>query len=89
MLEWWHRSQLWLRTDPWPRNSICHRAAKKEKEKERQGGKREAADIPSCAVGMEMTGRETEKSARMREGSDTKGVWLVRDSGIDGTTNTN
>ena len=25
------RSQLWLRSDLWPRNSICHGAAKKEK----------------------------------------------------------
>ena len=27
----WHRLQLQLRSDPWPWNSICHRAAKKEK----------------------------------------------------------
>ena len=24
------RLQLWLRSDPWPWNSICHRATKKE-----------------------------------------------------------
>ena len=24
------RSQLWLGSDPWPENSICHRAAKKQ-----------------------------------------------------------
>ena len=28
-----HRSQLWLRSDPWPVNFICCRAAKKRKEK--------------------------------------------------------
>ena len=27
----WLRSQLWLGSDPWPRNSICHRAAKRKK----------------------------------------------------------
>ena len=27
------RSQLWLGFDPWPRNSICHRAASKRGEK--------------------------------------------------------
>ena len=27
------RLQLWLISDPWSRNSICHRAAEKEKEK--------------------------------------------------------
>ena len=30
------RSQLWLRSGPWHRNSICHRAAKKEKKKEKK-----------------------------------------------------
>ena len=29
----WRRSQLWLRSDPWPGNSICRGAAKKEKRK--------------------------------------------------------
>ena len=29
------RLQLWLRSDPCPGNSICHRAAKKEKRKEK------------------------------------------------------
>ena len=29
----WLRSQLRLRSDPWPRNSKCHGAAKKEKKK--------------------------------------------------------
>ena len=33
LLQPWHRSQLQLRSDPWPRNSICHREAKKEKKK--------------------------------------------------------
>ena len=27
----WLRLQLWLRSDPWPGNSICLRAAKSEK----------------------------------------------------------
>ena len=27
------RSRLWLRSDPWPRNSICCGVAKKEKRK--------------------------------------------------------
>ena len=26
-------SQLWLGSDPWPRNSVCCRAAKKKKKK--------------------------------------------------------
>ena len=29
------RLQMWLRSDPWPRNSICYRVAKKKK-KERK-----------------------------------------------------
>ena len=29
------RSRLWLRSDPWPRNSICRGAAKKEKKKKK------------------------------------------------------
>ena len=28
----WLRSQLQLRSDPWPGNSICHGAARKEKQ---------------------------------------------------------
>lgn len=31
-----HRSQVWLGSDPWPRSSICQRAAKKKNEKERK-----------------------------------------------------
>ena len=27
------RLQMWLGSDPWPRNSMCHRAAKKKKTK--------------------------------------------------------
>ena len=27
------RLKLWLRSDPWPRNSICHKGAKKEEER--------------------------------------------------------
>ena len=27
----WHRLHLWLGSDPWPRNSICHGVAKEEK----------------------------------------------------------
>ena len=29
-LQLWYRLQLWLRSNPWPENSKCHRAAKKE-----------------------------------------------------------
>ena len=29
----WHRLQLWLGSDPWPGNFICHGAAKKDKKK--------------------------------------------------------
>ena len=33
-LPWlWLRSQLWLNSDPWPGNSICSWAAKKENKK--------------------------------------------------------
>ena len=32
----WHRLQLWLRSDPWPGNSIYHRAAKKEKKEAKE-----------------------------------------------------
>ena len=32
----WLKSQLRLRYDPWPRNSICHGAAKKKKPEERK-----------------------------------------------------
>ena len=36
-----HRSQLQLGSDPWPENSICHRAAKKKrKSKEKENGKK-------------------------------------------------
>ena len=28
----WYQLQLWLRSDPWPGNSMCHRATKKRKE---------------------------------------------------------
>ena len=33
------RSELWLGTDPWPGDSICHRAAKKEKQKKKKNHK--------------------------------------------------
>ena len=36
----WLRSQLRLRSDPWPRNSTCHWVAKKEKEKKKKEKKR-------------------------------------------------
>ena len=29
----WYRSQLWLGSDPWPKNSTCHAVPKKEKKK--------------------------------------------------------
>ena len=34
------RSQLWLRSDPWPGNSICLRAAKNRKKKEKKKKKK-------------------------------------------------
>ena len=30
LLRSWHRSQLWLGFDSWPRNSLCHGAAERE-----------------------------------------------------------
>ena len=36
-----HRSQLQLRSDPWSRNSICHRAAQKKKRRRKKKKKRE------------------------------------------------
>ena len=33
LLQLWLRAWLWLRSDPWPRNSICCRPAKKEKKR--------------------------------------------------------
>lgn len=34
----WHRSQLGLRPDPWPGNSIYHRAPKKERSRKLESG---------------------------------------------------
>ena len=31
----WRRSQLWLRSDPWPGNPICRKVAKKAKQNKR------------------------------------------------------
>ena len=39
LLQLWYRLQLWLRPDPWPRNSICHRATKKLKKKKKKNRK--------------------------------------------------
>ena len=40
LLKLWHRLQLWLGSDPWPRNSLCcgvaKRGEKKKKEKKNQ-----------------------------------------------------
>ena len=36
LLQLWYRSQLWLISDPWPRNSVSHQVAKKEKNKTKQ-----------------------------------------------------
>ena len=33
----WHRLQLCLRNEPWPRNLICFGVAKKKKKKEGEG----------------------------------------------------
>ena len=41
----WFKSQLQLRYDPWPRNSLHNREAKKEKKK-RGGGKKKERGIP-------------------------------------------
>ena len=35
----WCRSQLWLGSDPWLQKSICHRVAKKEKQKKNKAAK--------------------------------------------------
>ena len=35
LLQLWPRSQLWLRSDPWPGNSICHGVVIKEKKNKR------------------------------------------------------
>ena len=36
----WLRLQLWLRSDPWPKNSICHGVAKKKKKSKFWGQRR-------------------------------------------------
>ena len=41
LMQLWCELQLWVRSDPWPENSICHRAAKK-----RKGGRKE--EITLC-----------------------------------------
>jgi len=40
MPQLWCRSQLQLRSGPWPRNSICHRAAKNRKKKKKNASVR-------------------------------------------------
>ena len=35
LLQLWHRSQLWLRCGPRPKNPTCHRVHKKEKKKKK------------------------------------------------------
>lgn len=35
-----HRLQPWVRSDPWSGNSVCHRAAKNEKKKEKLSTKK-------------------------------------------------
>ena len=37
----WLRSHLQLRSDPWPRNSICHKAAKNGRGKKKKKKKEE------------------------------------------------
>ena len=44
-----HRLQLWLRSDPWPGNSIGHRAAKKETNKQKKWG--QAREFPGGPAG--------------------------------------
>jgi len=41
LLQLCQRSQLWLGSDPWPRNSTCHGAAKKKKIKTNKQKSRE------------------------------------------------
>ena len=36
----WFRSPLWLRSDPWPWNSICLEVAKNEKKKKKKKEKK-------------------------------------------------
>ena len=43
----WRRSQLWLRSDPWPGNSICHWAANRKKKKKNSKKKRNKSFL-SC-----------------------------------------
>ena len=36
LLQLWHRSLLWLRSDPWPGSYVCHRAPEKGKKKKKK-----------------------------------------------------
>ena len=44
------RSHLQLRSDPWPRNSICLRAAKKKKKKKKEREREKANSSEQCSV---------------------------------------
>lgn len=41
LLQLWHRLQVWFRSDPWPKKSMCHRAAQKGKERKKRGRERD------------------------------------------------
>ena len=45
LLQLWLRSELWLSSNAWPRISICHGAAKKEKEETVQTGRDENSEL--------------------------------------------
>ena len=47
LLQLQHRSQLRLRSDPWPRNSVCLGVAKKEEKRERE---RERENQPQACI---------------------------------------
>ena len=50
------RSQLWLRSDPWPRNSICHGAAKKKKRKKKRVAGQKWPELLTCSPGCGLRG---------------------------------
>ena len=45
LLQLWQRLQLWLRSDPWPRNYICY-GAERKKEGRKEGRKKERIYSP-------------------------------------------
>ena len=47
------RSQLWLSSGAWPRNSICHQTAKKAKSKKKRKEKKKYKEEKTDGVGVE------------------------------------